>query len=552
MMKRLSVFLMLFAALLLTGASAEVTLPDDLLVVESGAFDGDSSLSGVLTLPSGVVNVDSRAFAATGLHALIVPEGCAEVAGDVLADGDAAYVLLRGADTAIGGTALTDVPFVFAPADGAAAGVTGFYAAETLVREGGLYYSVTDTEAIPLCAVDGSALTGTIKVPKLVGGKPVRSLSVLNLTGCSGVTLSVPSYLTIPDGLTATTHDNMTITSPVADVTEATVGESVTWTTSVTGAYGDVSYLWSFDIDGATYSEITAAPTITWAAPVQGSCVAAVTAVDAVNDSVSVRGAAVQIVSATPVYRALLVGNIYSGNESMALDGCDTDVAAMRAMLGSMTGTPYAVSSRIDLTASQITSAISSAFADATSNDVSLFYYSGHGTSAGALVGTDSYGVSVSTLRSVMDAIPGTKIIIIDACYSGNMIGKSEGSASPSSFNSAFISGFSSYTKGDGNLATNGYIVMTACSKDQQSQSLSDGTISFGAFTYGVTYGSGYDEWNQTSLGSLPADTNGNKQITLGEAYSKAVERVNWLKTMVEMEQAAQYYGDSSFVLWSK
>ena len=67
-----------------------------------------------------------------------------------------------------------------------------------------------------------------------------------------------------------------------------------------------------------------------------------------------------------------------------------------------------------------------------------------------------------------------------------------------------------------------------------------------------MTYGSGYDEWNQTSLGSLPADTDGNKQITLGEAYSKAIERINWLKTMVEMEQAAQYYGDSSFVLWSK
>ena len=552
-MKKLGIFLMLLASLLmLTGAMAEVSLPDELIVVESGAFDGDVSLTGVLTLPAGVMNVASRAFSGTGLHALILPEGCAEVASDVLAGGTAAYVLLRGADTAIGGTALTGVPFVFGPAGGAASGVTGFYAVETLVTEGGLYYSVTDTQAIPLCAVDGTAISGTVKVPKLVGGKPVRSLSTLNLTGCSGVTLSVPSYLTIPEGMTATTHENMTISSPVASAEEAVVGESVTWTTSVTGAYGAVSYIWNFDIDGAVYSEITSTPSITWKVPVQGSCVVAVTAVDAVNDSVSVRGAAVQIASATPVYRALLVGNVYSGNESMALDGCDTDVAAMRTMLGGMTGTPYTVSTHIDLTAAQITSAISSTFSGATARDVSLFYYSGHGTSAGALVGTDSYGVSVSSLRAALDAIPGTKIVIIDACYSGNMIGKSEGSASPSSFTSAFISGFSSYTKGDGDLASNGYIVMTACSKDQQSQSLSDGTISFGAFTYGVTYGGGYDEWNQTSLGSLPADTDGNKQITLGEAYSKAIERINWLKTMVEMEQAAQYYGDSSFVLWSK
>ena len=540
-MRKLSVLLLILAVFLLSfGASAEVRLPDDLLVVGAGAFDGDASLTGVVTLPSGVLGVESRAFAATCLHALILPEGCTSLAADVLAGGKAAYVYMNGPDASVNGSVLTDVPFVFAPSGSGAAVLSGFYAAETLVSQDGWYYSVTDTEAIPLCAVDGTAVSGTVKIPKLVNGTPVRRLDVLSLAGCSGVTLSVPSYLTLPEGMTASAYDNMTVTPPVANKTETTVGESVTWTTGVTGTYGGVTYIWNFDIDGATYSELTAAPTITWTPPVQGSCVVAVTAVDAVNDSVSVRGAAVEVASATPVYRALLVGNIYSGNESMKLDGCDTDVAAMRTMLGSMTGTPYAVSSRIDLTASQIKSAIASAFSGATSKDVSLFYYSGHGSSDGSLVGTDSYAVSVSDLRTALDAIPGTKIIIIDACYSGNMIGKSAGAASPSSFTSAFISGFSSFTRGDGDLATNGSIVMTACSKDQQSQSLYDGTINFGAFTYGVTYGSGYDEWNQTALGSLPADTNGNGQITLGESYTKAVERVNWLKTMVEMEQAAQ------------
>ena len=147
--------------------------------------------------------------------------------------------------------------------------------------------------------------------------------------------------------------------------------------------------------------------------------------------------------------------------------------------------------------------------------------------------------------------IPGTKIVILDCCYSGMMIGKSNDAASPAAFNSAVISAFSSFNKDD-NLASNGYIVLTACSKNQVSASLSDGVTSFGAFTYGLCYGSGYDEWNQQWLGSLPADTNGDGQITLAEAYSKAVERVNWLKTMVAMEQVAQYYGDTSFVLWSE
>lgn len=548
------IVLLLAAILLLTGASAAVSLPDELLVVEAGAFDGDAGLGGVLRLPSGVQRVGSRAFAGTGLHALICPEGCTEVASDVLAGGKAAYVLLRGTRTSIDGTAMTDVSFVFAPSGSAAAGVTGFYASETLATQGGLYYSVTDTEAIPLCAVDGAAMTGTVQVPKLVSDKPVRSLNVLNLKGCTGVTgLSVPSYMTVPEGMTATAYSAMTITAPVADRTEAAKGDSVTWTTSLTGAYGEVSYIWNFDIDGAIYSTITAGPTVTWAPPAAGSCVAKVTATDALNDSVSASGAAVTVTSVKPTYRALLVGNIYSGNANMALDGCDTDVAAMRSMLGGMTGTPYSVSTRIDLTAAQITSAISSTFSGAREGDVSLFYYSGHGSPDGSLVGTDGYGVQVNTLRKTLDAIPGMKIVIVDACHSGNMIGKSTGSARPSSFTSAFISGFSSYRKGAEDLATNGYVVMTACSKDQTSQSLYDGTINFGAFTYGVTYGSGYDEWNQKGLGYLPADTNSDGRITLGEAYSKAVERVNWLKTMVDgMVQAAQYYGDSSFVLWSK
>lgn len=553
-MRTCKLILMLLAALLLmVPAAADVSLPGDLQVIETGAFEGDVSLRGVVTLPSGVQHVNSRAFAGTGIHALILPEGCSSVAADVLAGGKAAYVYMKGSVASVSGTALTDVPFVFAPAGSGAAALRGFYASETLVKQDGFYYSVTDSEAIPLCAVNGGAVSGTVQIPKLVGGKPVRTLSVLNTVGCSGMTgLSVPSYLTIPEGVSATTYNAMSITAPVSDATQVGMGESITWTTSVTGGYGDVSYIWTFDVDGVISSTITAEPTVTWASTAQGSCAASVTAVDAVSDSASASSSeSVQITAPKPVYRALLVGNIYSGTE-IALQGCDTDVYAMRTMLRNMTGTKYSINSQIDLSASGIRSAISTTFAGARPGDVSLFYFSGHGTAAGALVGVGNSIVTVNSLRSTLDTIPGTKIVIVDACHSGNMIGKSTESFRPSSFTSAFISGFSSYNRDEYDLATNGYIVMTACSKDQQSQSLFDGNISFGAFTYGLTYGCGFDEWNQEVLSYLPADTNGDGKITLGEAYSKAVERVNWLKTMVDMEQAAQYYGDSSYVLWAK
>jgi hypothetical protein len=219
-----------------------------------------------------------------------------------------------------------------------------------------------------------------------------------------------------------------------------------------------------------------------------------------------------------------------------------------------MTGTPYQISVRLDLTVPGIRSAITSTFAGATENDVSLFFYSGHGSSGGSIVGTDYYGLSPSNLRALLDTIPGTKIVILDSCHSGGMIGKgSETGGSPAAFNSAVISAFSAYNRGDNDLASNGYIVLTASSGSQLSQSLGDGTIYFGAFTYGVCYGSGYDEWYQESLGSLPADDNGDRAITLKECHAEAQAQLRWLQSMASsVDHDAQYYGDSNYVLWSK
>lgn len=546
-----SFILLLTAMLLMLTAATAATLPADLQAIENSAFEGDASLTGVLSLPQGVLSVGSRAFAGTGLHALILPEGLGGVEADVLAQGQAAYITVKDAETVVTGDAFTDVSYVFGPAGGSASAMTGFRALESLKTAEGFYFHAANGEANPLCAVDGTALSGTVTLPKFVDGLPVCSLQSLVLTGCDGITsLRVPSYLTIPGGISAEAYDAMTVSEPVPSAPEVAQGDPITWTVSAQGTYGEVAYLWLFDVEGVVSSVITSEPTVTWSPTAQGQCEVSVTVIDALDDRAVSSGGIVTVAPPKPVYRALLVGNIYAGQDS-ALDGCDNDVAAIRTVLSSMPGTDYSVTSHIDLTASEIKSAIASTFSGARSCDVSLFYFSGHGTSAGSLVGTGNSTITVSALRECLDGIAGTKIVIIDACYSGNMIGKAAGSNAPSAFTSAFVSGFSSYTKA--NLADNGYIVLTACSKDQFSQTLSDGTTSFGAFTYGLCYGSGYDEWNRTALGSLPADTDSNGAITLGEAYAKALERVEWLASLVDgMDQSAQYHGDSSFVLWSK
>lgn len=551
-MKRTLMMLALALALLLTLTGAFAQLPEELTVIDSEAFAGDVSLKGVVTLPAGVTTVGSRAFASTGLHALIVNEACTSLAADVLAGSDAAYVKFNGAATPLS-AALTDVPCIFAPAASAAASLPGFYATETLQEQDGFYFSLAEEEALPLCAV--SPMTGVVVLPKVVDGVPLRQLDTLQTAGLSDATLFVPSYLPLPAGLNATPYDAMAVADPVPSVTECSAGDAVTWTTEVTGAYGDVSYIWLFDTDGTVSSTITAEPTVTWNTTTQGVCVASVTVYDALNDTVSASAAGVTVGEPVPVYRALLIGNTYPGTD-VELSGCDTDVYSMRAMLDTMTGTDFSIATRINVNADGIQSAIASTFAGARPCDVSLLYFSGHGSSDGSLIGTGNTAVKVAKLREWLDTVPGTKIVIIDCCYSGNMIGKAEGSGSPASFTSAFVSGFSFYTKSDDDLATNGYIVMTACSKDQLSSTILTNTVDFGAFTYGVCYGSGYDSWNQMSLSGMAADADGNGEITLGEAYTTALSRVAWLKSLLtdptKMEQSAQYYGDTSFVLWSR
>lgn len=552
-MKKL--FLMLLSALVLLGCCALAELPANLTEIEESAFEGDLSLTGVVTLPEGIQRVGVQAFAKTGVSGLIVPASCQEVGSLVLWKANADYLYLEGADTVLQGDPAS--VYVFAPAGSNASSMANIYyfPTESLTVVDGIYYTVGESSARPLCAVDRSQLGEVVTIPKLVNGKPISNLFYLCTDGWDNVKeLRAPEYVAGTCSFPTTAYATITVSAPVPSVTECETWDAVTWTVDeVSGTYGKVDYVWTFRIGDREDILVTQEPTAAYAPPIEGVCYASVEVVDAANDfAVATAQAGVTVTQPEPRYRALLVGNIYAGTWD-ELAGCDTDVYAMTTVLNSMPGTDYEITRMIDASAGAIYNTLATTFKDARPGDVTLFYFSGHGTSSGALVGTGSSTISPSLLRSWLDAIPGTKIVIIDSCYSGAMIGKDEGSMNPASFNSAFISAFSSYSKGD-NLASDGYIVMTACRQDQLSTSLTDGIISFGSFTYGVCYGSGFDEWDQVSLGYLPADANGDGAITLGEAYAGAVERVSWLSSLLNggLEQAAQYYGDTSFVLWKK
>ena len=231
---------------------------------------------------------------------------------------------------------------------------------------------------------------------------------------------------------------------------------------------------------------------------------------------------------ATSTYRALLIGQS-SYQTSQGLSAPPADIKAVSHMLSAFSLTPFQSHVLMDQTGEQILSAIRTTFHEARPQDVSLFYYSGHGAYSsekddlGALVGVDEKKVNAATLRLCLDKIPGRKIVIVDACYSGNLIGRSTPTdAAVEKFAYDFLSTFSGPSTKGLNLAAGNYYVITAAHSSQMSYELTtqDGAH-FGVFTFAFCKGCGYDEKENVSC-PLYADTNQDRVITFQEAFQYA------------------------------
>ena len=221
---------------------------------------------------------------------------------------------------------------------------------------------------------------------------------------------------------------------------------------------------------------------------------------------------------ADTTYRALLIGQTaynYPGMEQ--LPGTQNDLNIMQHLLSQF---GYDVTVARNLTGVGIGEAIASTFSAAQPQDVSLFFYAGHGASAeslGALCGIDGDLVTGALLRSWMDQIPGRKILIIDSCFSGNLIGRS--TVDPlAQWAASMIQPFTLRSR-SGELAADSYFVITAARSTQQSYEFRDKLC--GVFTYslGLTCGYNYDN-DAPCARSADADRDG--VITLQEAYQAA------------------------------
>ena len=273
------------------------------------------------------------------------------------------------------------------------------------------------------------------------------------------------------------------------------------------------------------------------------------------------------------VYRALLVGVGDYVNLSPApdgdLEGPPYDVNRMSQVLeqckfGSLDTEFSSIVKLKDLSATKtaILNGISSTFSGADDNDISYFYFSGHGsgpdipedTSPSYICPTDttdtldtSSMISINELETELSKIPGTKVVFLDSCNSGGFIGKGKEKVTFSkenleSFNDEIINIFSQ-AQSKGLLTTNQYKVLTSCHYYQSCSEWSPHPLDgnpFGWFSATLCEGCGYNSFSSP----YPADINENNKISLQEAYL-------YVESILELlEQDVQVYpSDSDFTI---
>jgi uncharacterized caspase-like protein len=224
-----------------------------------------------------------------------------------------------------------------------------------------------------------------------------------------------------------------------------------------------------------------------------------------------------------PQQYAFVYGSDYNGSAvSPVLTFPDDDA---RALAGILRRKGYEVQEQLNsfATKSNFVNAIASLSATAEEDSMFLFYFSGHGHSAGGsqyIVFHDNFFMSDNELMRLISLIPSRqKVVIIDACYSGGFIGDSPGvdtgnSPPISSAGEAFSKYFANTASGD--IAYTEAIVITAAGERELSYEMSG--YNHGIFTYFLL---------QTPR---KADVNKDGYVTASEAYYFAKNAVvnNW------------------------
>jgi len=203
-------------------------------------------------------------------------------------------------------------------------------------------------------------------------------------------------------------------------------------------------------------------------------------------------------------------------------------------------------------TKENIFNAINLSFAGANEDDVSYFYFSGHGYSDGqtstllphdALAKNASMDISAEQLASALSNIAGTKVVLLDSCFSGGFIGKdifSERFFIKSMKEEEYINNIlnvfilqdQAITRK--NLATGSFQVLVSATGDQECWETLyhpvDGNP-YGYFSAALSQGCGYNDF----IFPFPADIDKDRRITIEETYQYIKNTLKYLSQDVQV-----------------
>ena len=224
-------------------------------------------------------------------------------------------------------------------------------------------------------------------------------------------------------------------------------------------------------------------------------------------------------------YRALLIGET---GYSSQLRGPDNDVEAMEAMLNGLE-MGYEVTSQIDATKSEIIDLVDLILGEQGEDDISLFYYSGHGVTnsstyySGALMTVDVDYISTDELADMLSAVKGKVIVILDSCGSGAAVKSKSANKvdfDPAQFNAGVINAFKSAVKWQaksGELREEKFTVLTSSAYEEDSRTTNSEGVWGGLFTKSIVWGNGFEYLSSDFCGEAPADKDKDTVVTLTE-----------------------------------
>jgi hypothetical protein len=267
-------------------------------------------------------------------------------------------------------------------------------------------------------------------------------------------------------------------------------------------------------------------------------------------------------------YRALLVGvGKYQSSDVTDLPSVPYDVERVKQNLGlcRFGMEKIAFSSIETLTNNQasktnILQSIDSIFSQADHNDISYFYFTGHGNYNNGLSylcpcdvsKNPASSISVIELENALSAIPGNKVVILDSCASGGFIGKNLSSENgyQKDYNQNIIQVFSGGSL-QKNLTGSQFQVITACKSDQVALGVMElkpeysfmNINPFCFMTFFLCEACGYDILSDSYGNELPSDINLDGKVSIKEAHSYIQQQIDtaipYLESLMEEQLGA-------------